>query len=424
MLEAANKQQKPDSVATNNSINNDESQQQQPPRRQGQSSATTAATVTSPSANPPSSVVVEVDGSGGNSRFDLAHFEPVRILNNNSTHKTVSLLGHFGNLSRDSYAIVVLEKTAFTEAQLQNNSTSGRREEVTTADSDVEKSTTKTTTSSESESNNSSTIAAEQEAAAGGRSFFSPKSNLRTEFINDIYGNFLCVTDPEVNQLKVTIIYPASEKHISKYSAHARYLVEETVHDYRSVTLPHLEQEQLSLEWLYNILEHRKEKDRIVYEDPSEETGFILLPDLKWDGKTVEQLYLLALVRPKGIKSLRDLTTAHLPLLRNLKDNGTRAIKERYGIDSDHLRIYVHYQPSFYHLHVHFTYLKHDPPGIHCEKSHLLTTIIENIELVPDYYQKVTLSCVLSETDKLYAKLKAAKKKVDEEPEAKRAKIE
>lgn len=49
-------------------------------------------------------------------------------------------------------------------------------------------------------------------------------------------------------ELKVTIIYPATEKHISKYSTHARFLLEETADDYRSVTLPHLEQEQLSLE--------------------------------------------------------------------------------------------------------------------------------------------------------------------------------
>lgn len=130
------------------------------------------------------------------------------------------------------------------------------------------------------------------------------------------------------------------------------------------------------------------------------------------------------MIRPRGIKSLRDLTAAHLPLLRNIKEAGIRAIQERYGIGSDHLRIYLHYQPTFYHLHVHFTYLKHDPPGIHCEKSHLLTTVIENLELVPDYYQKVTLSCVLVETDKLYAKLKAAKKKSEDQPEAKRAKIE
>lgn len=414
MLEAA-KLQESDSVNSNNTINSSNHDDEHHQRRQGQSASPISATaaVTSP-ANPTSSPVVVVGGSTTSTSYDLAQFEPVRILNNNSTHKSVSLLGHFGNLSRDKFAIIVLEKTAFTEAQLRNYSVVTKAAVTQTAT---------TTTSSESESENSSTTA--EVIVAAERSVFSSKSHLRTEFINDIYGNFLCVTDPEVNQLKVTIIYPATEKHISKYSAHARFLLEETADDYRSVTLPHLEQEQLSLEWLYNILEHRKEKDRIVYEDPSDEVGFILLPDLKWDGKTLEQLYLLALVRPKGIKSLRDLTTAHLPLLRNIRQGGIKAIKERYGISSDHLRIYVHYQPSFYHLHVHFTYLKHDPPGIHCEKSHLLTTIIENLELVPDYYQRVTLSCVLSETDKLYAKLKAAKENADEDqPEAKRTKIE
>ena len=53
--------------------------------------------------------------------YDLADFVPVRILNYNSTHKSVSLLGHFVSLSRDDYAIIVLEKTAFTEGQLKNH---------------------------------------------------------------------------------------------------------------------------------------------------------------------------------------------------------------------------------------------------------------------------------------------------------------
>lgn len=317
------------------------------------------------------------------SQFRLSQFELVRILNSNSTHKSVALLGHFRDLSREDQAIVTLEKTAFTEAQLQTG---------------------------ESERNTS---------------FFTTKSQLRTEFINDVYGNFQCLTDPEINLLKVTIIYPASEKHIVKFAAQPKYLLEESATDYQTVTLPHLEQEQLSLEWLYNVLEHRKEQDRIVFEDPADDgTGFILLPDLKWDGKTLEQLYLLALVHPRGIRSLRDLTAAHLPLLRNIRDRGTEAIRERYGIGPDKLRVYLHYQPTFYHLHVHFTFLQHDPPGIQCEKSHLLSTVIGNLELLPDYYQKATLSCVLKETDKLYGKLKAARKGREEEPESKRVKLE
>lgn len=51
-------------------------------------------------------------------------------------------------------------------------------------------------------------------------------------------------------------------------------------------------------------------------EDPS--VGFVLVPDLKWDGKDLKSLYLLALVRQSGIKSLRDLTAEHIPLLQNI----------------------------------------------------------------------------------------------------------
>ena len=76
------------------------------------------------------------------------------------------------------------------------------------------------------------------------------------------------------------------------------------------------------LQWVFNILEHKKEADRIVFEDPSPEIGFILLPDLKWDAKQVADLYLIAIVHQKDIKSLRDLNDKHLPLLKNIKDKG------------------------------------------------------------------------------------------------------
>lgn len=71
-------------------------------------------------------------------------------------------------------------------------------------------------------------------------------------------------------------------------------------------------------------------------------------------------------------------------------------------MDGSQLRIYLHYQPSFYHLHVHFTYLKYDAPGITAERSHLLSNVISNIELLPDYYQKVTLPFVVRETDNFF----------------------
>lgn len=44
---------------------------------------------------------------------------------------------------------------------------------------------------------------------------------------------------------------------------------------------------------VYNILNHEKEADRILYEDSHPETGFLILPDLKWDRKTISTLVSL-----------------------------------------------------------------------------------------------------------------------------------
>ena len=73
---------------------------------------------------------------------------------------------------------------------------------------------------------------------------------------------------------------------------------------------------------MYNILEKKQESDRIVFEDTDPETGFILLPDMKWDRKDANSLYLVAIVNKHGIKSIRDLDQDSLPLLKNIRDKG------------------------------------------------------------------------------------------------------
>lgn len=123
--------------------------------------------------------------------------------------------------------------------------------------------------------------------------------------------------------VKVTSIYPATEKHFKKYEFQPVHVINETAELYKTVTKPFLLEEQFSLQWVYNILEHKSEADRIVFEDSDPDKGFILIPDLKWDGKTIETLYLLALPHARGILSIRDLTEKHLPLLKNILEKGT-----------------------------------------------------------------------------------------------------
>lgn len=79
-----------------------------------------------------------------------------------------------------------------------------------------------------------------------------------------------------------------------------------------------------------------------------------------------------------------------------------KAIYDKYKISGSQLRIYLHYQPSFYHLHIHFTYLRHEAPGIHAEKSHLLDTVIDNIEMMSGYYQKASLPFTMREMDSIF----------------------
>lgn len=76
------------------------------------------------------------------------------------------------------------------------------------------------------------------------------------------------------------------------------------------------------MQWVYNILDHKAEVDRIIYEDLDPINGFILLPDLKWNQAQVSDMHLTAIVVKRGISSLRDLTAEHLPLLKNVLTKG------------------------------------------------------------------------------------------------------
>ena len=54
--------------------------------------------------------------------------------------------------------------------------------------------------------------------------------------------------------------------------------------------------------------------------------GFVLVPNLKWDGKEVENMYVLAIARRRGLLSLRDVTSEHVPLFEAYTGGGKSKI--------------------------------------------------------------------------------------------------
>ena len=233
-------------------------------------------------------------------------------------------------------------------------------------------------------------------------------SKLEQQFRNDIYGLYDCFIPSDLNPTKANVIWPATQKHIDKWTSSPTYMIEETPALYNCVVLPFIESEQFNNDWIRNLLEHKKETERIIYEDSDPETGFILAPDYKWNGEQIENLYCLAIVHKYGIKSIRDLTSKHLPLLRKLYIDAPKAIHQKYGIALSQLRIYLHYQPSYYHLHVHYSALQFQAPGINCGKAHMLSTVIKNIERQSNYYARETLPFYIIQSTKMFGALEKA----------------
>lgn len=67
-------------------------------------------------------------------------------------------------------------------------------------------------------------------------------------FNNDVYYNLLCQPLNQLNRVKATVIYPATEKHIEKYSTRQSFLIQETSLIYQSVTLPHIRESKFDLQ--------------------------------------------------------------------------------------------------------------------------------------------------------------------------------
>ncbi|KAL0994585.1 hypothetical protein UPYG_G00124460 [Umbra pygmaea] len=235
-------------------------------------------------------------------------------------------------------------------------------------------------------------------------------SRLKLEMSNDIYRTYQLQPPAHLNEIKTTVVCPATEKHVKKYLLQETYLVEESGDDYRSITLPYIQSQSFSVQWVYNILEKKAEAERIVFEDPDQAVGFVLLPDFKWDQKQLDDLYLIAIVHRRDIKSLRDLTVQHLPLLNNIRKKAEENILNKYGVAASKLRVYLHYQPSYYHLHVHFTALSFEAPGSGVERAHLLSDVIQNLELDSQYYHSRSLTFPLRSGDGLLSKFKEAGK--------------
>lgn len=231
---------------------------------------------------------------------------------------------------------------------------------------------------------------------------------------NDIYFWSLGTLAQDVENApgaKINAIYPATDLHIRKYGTQKQHLIAETPEIYKSKVEPFIQtQKGDRIQWVYNILFKDKESESFVYHDTDADKGFVLLPDMKWDRKTMASLYLITIVNRTDISSIRDLNGSHIEFLESLQQRVKAITSEKFGLVQDELRVFIHYQPSYYHFHIHVVNVSHPGlgDGLNAGKAILLDDVIDNLKLMPDYYQKRTLNYVLGENHQLWDILKNA----------------
>lgn len=189
--------------------------------------------------------------------------------------------------------------------------------------------------------------------------------------------------------LKVNLIYPCTEAHVKKYRRQGVRSVSETADIYRRLVRPYMEKKREGggIQWVVNIIEGKTEAEDVIYRTRLGEAGdegFLLLPDLNWDRRTLEALHLLAIVERRDIWSLRDLKKKDISWLRQMRSKLLLATTAAYpSIEPDQLKLYVHYQPTYYHFHIHIVHVALEPGATQATgKAIGLESIIETLALM------------------------------------------
>ncbi|KAK0457776.1 scavenger mRNA decapping enzyme [Desarmillaria tabescens] len=205
--------------------------------------------------------------------------------------------------------------------------------------------------------------------------------------------------------VKIDIICPATDDHIRKYSPQKSTLVRETPELYTSIVRPYIDAfPPARTRWVTKILSGEAEQGTMLFSSPE----FILLPDMKWDLHTIGSLYLVAIARDPALRSLRDLRLGHVPLLKSIRKEAYRVVQEKWGLPTGSLRMWIHYQPSYYHFHVHIANASYELPGFGMAvgQAHLLEDVISLLETAAtsgiDILERMTLTYGLGEQHGLY----------------------
>jgi m7GpppX diphosphatase len=135
-------------------------------------------------------------------------------------------------------------------------------------------------------------------------------------------------------------------------------------------------------QWIYNIITGAAEQENILYRNDE----IIIIPDYSWNTMAITYMHMLTFPTNMTLKTIRSLRAEHIPLLKLMKYQTCQIIMEKYGLPEAELKLYFHYAPQTYHLHLHAVSVKNTEANSSVEYSHDIDSVIFNLTLCSDYY--------------------------------------
>lgn len=173
---------------------------------------------------------------------------------------------------------------------------------------------------------------------------------------------------------------------INKTTGFCKKIVKETYSEYLDIISKHdFKKEQ----WVYNILDGTAESKSVLFKNDK----YTILPNYTWKDKSdLLKMHCLAFATCKKLYTIRDLDGSHIDFLECLKHDALSVIKSNYGFDENIIKMFIHYAPSTYHLHIHFVLISNTDVASSCEYSHELNSVIENLKINHNYYKLITMN--------------------------------
>ena len=136
--------------------------------------------------------------------------------------------------------------------------------------------------------------------------------------------------------------------------------------------------------WIKDIIDGKREKENIVYMDDT----MLILKELSMNN--LNKFYLLGFPLKK-IYTIREIKKRDILILDKIILKMREIAIEQYNIPIESLYNFFHYHPSFYHLHIHCTFIMNPVISNKFLRHHLYERVRSNVIKDKNYYNKKSL---------------------------------